>query len=128
MAIPQSALVADDEAHIRTYVRMILNQLGVAEVHEARTGDQALEVYKEKNPEVVFLDINMPGLTGMEVLPRILEMDSEAIVIMLTGHASRQLIENSAKQGAVHYIRKDTPKTEIVKLLETLFEEIFEDE
>lgn len=128
MAIPQSALVADDEAHIRTYVRMILNQLGVTEVHEARTGDQALEVFEAKRPDVVFLDINMPGLTGLEVLPRILEIDSEAIVIMLTGHASRHLIESSAKEGAVHYIRKDTPKAEIMELLQTLFKEIFEDE
>ncbi|MFO7726655.1 MAG: response regulator [Oceanipulchritudo sp.] len=128
MAIPRSALVADDEAHIRTYVRMILKQLGVGEVHEARTGEQALELFGEKKPEVVFLDINMPGLSGLEVLPKILEKDPDAAVIMLTGHASRRLIESSAQKGALHYIRKDTPKAEITKLLKDLFEDTFEDE
>lgn len=124
MAIPQTALVADDENHIRSYVRIILTHLGVKEVFEAKTGDEALVVYKEKNPDVVFLDINMPGMTGLEVLPKIIEVNPGAVVIMLTGHASRHLVENAAQAGAVHYIRKDTPQQEISSMLKTLFDEL----
>lgn len=128
MAIPRSALLADDEKHIRAYVRIILTHLGVETVLEAKSGNEALEIYKEKRPDIVFLDINMPGLTGLEVLPMIMEFDPDAVVVMLTGHASRHLVEHSAKSGAVHYIRKDTPQQEISTMLNVLFDEIFEEE
>lgn len=128
MANPKSALIADDEKHIRAYVRLILNRLGVNEVYEASDGAQAIASYRENHPEVVLLDINMPGMTGLEVIPKLLEIDPDAIVIMLTGHASRHLVEGSAKAGAVHYIRKDTPQQEIADMLEELFKDIFGEE
>lgn len=128
MSIPRTALVADDENHIRSYVRIILTHLGVEEVFEARTGDEALALYKEKDPDVVFLDINMPGMTGLEVLPKIVEFDEEAVVIMLTGHASRHLVEHAAQAGAIHYIRKDTPQQEISGMLKNLFDELIDGE
>ncbi|NDV61152.1 response regulator [Puniceicoccales bacterium CK1056] len=124
MSIPRTALVADDENHIRSYVRIILTHLGVEEVFEARTGDEALVTFQEKNPDIVFLDINMPGMTGLEVLPKIMEIDEDAVVIMLTGHASRHLVEHAAQAGAIHYIRKDTPQQEISSMLKTLFDEL----
>lgn len=128
MSIPTSALIADDESHLRVYVRMILQQLGVETVYEAKSGDEALELYREHQPEVVFLDINMPGKSGLEVLPELLDHDPDAIAIMLTGHASRQLVETSERHGAAQYIRKDTPREQIMELLRGLFEEIFVDE
>ncbi len=128
MANPNSALIADDEKHIRSYVRLILNRLGVEEVYEANDGASAVESYRENKPDLVLLDINMPGMTGLEVLPIILEMDPEAVVVMLTGHASRHLIEGSAKAGAVNYIRKDTPQQEISDMLTELFNEIYEED
>jgi two-component system chemotaxis response regulator CheY len=128
MAIPKSALVADDENHIRSYVRIILNHLGVEQVFEASSGVEAVESFESNRPEIVFLDINMPGMTGLEALPRILEIDPDAVVLMLTGHASRHLVEGSAKAGAMHYIRKDTPQKEISSMLVELFDEIFEEE
>ncbi|MGC9450816.1 MAG: response regulator transcription factor [Oceanipulchritudo sp.] len=128
MAIPKSALVADDENHIRSYVRIILNHLGIETVYEAKSGQEAVDSFRENRPEVVFLDINMPGMTGLEALPVIMQEDPDAVVIMLTGHASRHLVEGSAKAGATHYIRKDTPQQEITKMLSELFNEIFGEE
>jgi two-component system chemotaxis response regulator CheY len=128
MANPNSALIADDEKHIRSYVRLILNRLGVEEVYEVNDGASAVESYRENHPDIVLLDINMPGMTGLEALPKILEIDPEAIVVMLTGHASRHLIEGSAKAGAVNYIRKDTPQQEISDMLTELFKELYEED
>lgn len=127
MAYPKSALIADDEKHIRSYVRIILNRLGLEDVREVANGQEAIDSYKQNPADIVFLDINMPGLTGLETLPKLMEIDPDAIVIMLTGHASRHLIEGSAKAGAVHYIRKDTPQQEISTMLTDLFDEIFGD-
>ncbi len=128
MANPKSALIADDEKHIRSYVRLILNRLGVTEVLEASDGREAIEVFKSAKPELVLLDINMPGLTGLEVIPEIMKIDPDAVVVMLTGHASRHLVEGSAREGAVQYIRKDTPQQEISEILSELFEELFEED
>ncbi len=128
MAKPNSALIADDEKHIRAYVRLILNRLGVDEVYEANDGASAVESYRENHPDIVLMDINMPGMTGLEALPQIIEINPEAIVVMLTGHASRHLIEGSAKAGAVHYIRKDTPQQEISDMLAELFKELYEED
>lgn len=128
MANPQSALIADDEKHIRSYVRLILNRLGVEEVFEANDGTEAIASYRENHPDLVLLDINMPGMTGLEVIPEILEIDPDAVIVMLTGHASRHLIEGSAKAGAIHYIRKDTPQQEISDMLSELFNEIYEED
>jgi YesN/AraC family two-component response regulator len=128
MAVPESALLADDEPHLRAYVRLILKKIGISKVIEASSGAEAVELYREQMPDVVFLDINMPDMTGLEALPKILEIDPDAIAIMLTGHASRSLVETSAKAGAVQYIRKDTPKEEIERMLVELFNEIFEEE
>lgn len=128
MALPKSALVADDENHIRSYVRIILNHIGIENVYEAKSGLEAVDSFRENRPEVVFLDINMPGMTGLEALPKILEIDPDAIVMMLTGHASRHLVEGSAKAGATHYIRKDTPQQEITTMLKEMFNELFGEE
>ena len=128
MARPKSALIADDEKHIRSYVRIILNRLGVEEVYEAANGNETVECFRQHRPQLVFLDINMPGMTGLEVLPKLLEIDEDAVVLMLTGHASRHLVEGSAKAGAVHYIRKDTPQQEISDMLVEVFEEYFGEE
>lgn len=128
MANPKSALIADDEKHIRSYVRLILNRLGVAEVHEAGNGRDAIELFRSVRPELVLLDINMPGMTGLEVIPEIMKIDPDAVVIILTGHASRHLVEGSVRAGAVQYIRKDTPQQEISDILAELFEEFFEED
>ena len=128
MAYPKSALIADDEKHIRSYVRIILNRIGIEEVFEATTGVEAVDSFRENRPDLVFLDINMPEMTGLEALPKIMEIDPDAVVLMLTGHASRHLVEGSAKAGAMHYIRKDTPQQEICDMLTELFDEVFEKE
>ena len=128
MANPKSALIADDEKHIRSYVRLILNRLGVAEIHEASNGREAIDLFRAVNPELVLLDINMPGMTGLEVIPEIMDIDPDAVIVMLTGHASRHLVEGSARAGAIQYIRKDTPQQEISNILSELFDEIYEED
>lgn len=127
-ALPKSVLLIDDEAHVRMYVRLILQQLGVNNILEAPNCEAGLEIFKTELPEVVLLDINMPGMTGLELLPKITRMYPETAVIMLTGQASRQLVETAEHGGAVFYIRKDLDRTEIARLLEDLFRQLFGEE
>jgi two-component system chemotaxis response regulator CheY len=110
-------LLVDDEAHIRKFVALILKQLGVTAIVEASNGAEAVEIYQREKPDLVLLDVNMPVLDGMQTLRQLNALDPDCIVIMLTSLANRQTVEEAMEHGAASYIRKDTPKEEILKSL-----------
>ncbi len=127
MSRPDTVLIVDDEVHLRTYLKLILKQIGFTSFHEAGNGREAIDKYKVEKPDIVLMDVNMPVMEGMEALKEIIEFDEEAIVVMMTSVASRQAVETSVELGASHYIRKDSKKDEIAEQLNTLIEEIWED-
>ena len=111
-------LLVDDEAHIRKYVSLIIKQLGrPVTISEAGNGEEALVAYQANKPDLVLLDVNMPQMDGLETLDKLLELDPDCVVIMLTSLANRETVERAMERGAVNYIRKDTPKEEIAKAL-----------
>lgn len=127
MATPESVLICDDEAHVRLYLKIILRKIGLEEFYEASDGAMGVKIYKENQPELVLMDVNMPKVDGIEALKQIIAFDPEAVVIMMTSQASRKVIEESQILGASQYIRKDTSKEDIEKLLRETFENIWED-
>lgn len=127
MSQPTHALLVDDEQHLRMYLKLILKQVGFTDFYEAVNGEEAVELYKAHQPDLVLMDVNMPKKEGMEALQDIIEFDEDAVVIMTTSVASREAVQTSAELGATHYIRKDTPKDEMIALLKGIVEEIWED-
>jgi two-component system, chemotaxis family, chemotaxis protein CheY len=114
-------LLVDDEAHIRKYVSLILQQLGSPRIVEAANGEEAIARYQSERPDLVLLDVNMPQMDGIETLRSLKQVDPDSIVVMLTSLANRQTVEHALELGAENYIRKDTPKDEIaVALNETI--------
>jgi two-component system chemotaxis response regulator CheY len=113
MIYPQTILLTDDEPHIRKFIGLVLRQFDNPRILEAGDGNQAIELYKAHQPDLVLLDVNMPVLDGVQALARIKEIDPDAIVVMLTSLANRQTVEECLKLGAVDYIRKDTPRDEL---------------
>ena len=77
-------LIVDDSADIRSLIRVILESKGHKVVGEAEDGEGALKAFTELRPEIVLLDIIMPGMSGVEVLGEIRKLDPEARVIMVT--------------------------------------------
>ena len=126
MAFNGKILLVDDEPHIRKFVGLLLKQLGSPTIIEAANGREALDLYRQERPDLVLLDVNMPGLDGLATLRALRELDPEVVVIMLTSLASRQTIEGAADLGACLYIRKDTPKDEMLKMLRETIETVFE--
>lgn len=126
MSRPDSALIVDDEAHLRTYFKLILKQIGFSVLHEAENGQEGIDKYKEHQPDLVLMDVNMPIMEGMEALKEIIDFDDEAVVVMTTSVASRQAVEMSVELGASHYIRKDTRKEEIAEILNNLIKDIWD--
>jgi len=98
-------LVIDDERSIRNTLKEILEYEG-HEVKLAEGGAQALEVIKAGQVDLIFCDIKMPGMDGLEVLDKLGEMGTEAPVIMISGHGSIDTAVDCIKKGAYDFIEK----------------------
>ncbi len=109
-----TALIADDEAHMRTFLKLILMDLGIQKVYLMQNGMDAVEAFKEYHPNLVLLDINMNKMNGVEALEQIKEINPNASVVMMTAVATRDSVEDCKKKGAIYYILK-TQKPEIIK-------------
>lgn len=128
MSFNGKILLVDDEAHVRKYIGLIVRQLGSPTVIEASNGREAVELYQTARPDLVLLDVNMPLQDGIQTLKQLNQIDPECVVVMMTSLASRQIIEEAAELGAANYIRKDTPKDEILALLQQTISQCFASE
>ncbi len=104
MTRPIRVLMVDDEARFRETTRKILAGKGFDTIL-AENGEQAVEKL-EDSPDVIILDIRMPGMDGHEVLARIRETHPDLPVIMLTGHGDQASAEQALAQGASDYLAK----------------------
>lgn len=118
-------LVVDDEAHVRRYLSLVARGLGAVQVHEAPDGESALAIYPTLSPApiLVLLDVNMPGIDGIETLRRLRAAGYENPAVMLTSLANRQTVEDAMDAGADHYLRKDTQKEEILAALRAVLDQ-----
>jgi two-component system, chemotaxis family, chemotaxis protein CheY len=107
-------LLVDDEPHIRKYLGLIARGLGSPVIIEAGSGEDALAKYQQESPQLVLLDVNMPGMDGLEILAALLAQDPDALVVMMTSLVNRQTVEQCLTLGAASYLRKDTPKEAIL--------------
>ena len=98
-------LVVDDEKIIVNLLREFLQRKNY-EVITANDGTEALEKVRRESPKVVLLDINMPGMSGLDVLQRIKQHDPNMGVIMVTAMADEELGRNALASGAFDYIMK----------------------
>lgn len=117
MTFSGKALIIDDEPHVRKYIGLILRSLGATAIVEAANGVEGVAAFQRDRPDIVLLDVNMPGLDGIQTLRQIRAANPAAAVVMLTSLSNRQTIEEAADGGALHYIRKDTPRDEMIALL-----------
>jgi two-component system nitrogen regulation response regulator NtrX len=98
-------LVVDDEEPIRKTLRMTLEYEGY-EVSEASSGSEALEKIDNEPPELLFLDIKMPGMDGLEVLEEIRARTTASQVVMISGHGTVETAVQATKLGAFDFIEK----------------------
>ena len=114
--IPISILVVDDE---RDFVEMLSLRLSDAGhvIKAAFDGRQALEILETWEPDVVILDIRMPGLDGMETLKRIKAKHPIVEVILLTGHGAIDTAVDGMKSGAFDYLLKPAEHEELLEKL-----------
>jgi two-component system, NtrC family, nitrogen regulation response regulator NtrX len=98
-------LVVDDEAEIRRSVRMILEYEGF-EVLEASSGPDGVSIVERESPDLVFLDIKMPGMDGLDALQRIKTSNEALPVVIISGHGTVSTAVEATKAGAFDFIEK----------------------
>jgi DNA-binding NtrC family response regulator len=116
MAKKGSILVCDDEEIMRDVLETILTGAGY-KVDLAKTGEEAVEAYEQKNYDVVLMDVSMPGKGGLTALEEIIRMDAEAVVLMVTAYATFDTAISAWDKGAAGCIRKPFQNEQILALV-----------
>src|SRR3954469_13994877 len=98
-------LIVDDEPGIRAALSQLLEYEGYA-VRQAGNAVDALSEYAKFAPDLVFMDVKMAGIDGLEALKRLREQDPRAIVVMISGHGTIQTAVESTQLGAYDFLEK----------------------
>ncbi len=111
---PIRVLLADDHTIVLAGIRGLLTKLdGVEVVGEAADGHETLRLAEALRPDIVLLDIAMPGMNGLEVAQRLSELDPAIRVIVLSMHASEEYVLRALRAGAAGYLLKDSAVAEL---------------
>jgi two-component system chemotaxis response regulator CheY len=111
-------LVADDSLLMRKLIRDVATGAGWEVAGEAADGSEAVALYERLRPDLVTMDIVMPGMGGLEALRAIRALDPEARVVMVTALDQKQTLLESIREGAIDFVVKPFDPGRIVSLLE----------
>ena len=114
---PTRVVIAEDEAIIRLDLKEILEEEGYDVVGETGRGDEAIELVRELRPDLVILDIKMPGLDGLTAA-RTIAGERLAAVLILTAFSQRELVEQARDAGALAYLVKPFQKSDLIPAIE----------
>ncbi len=123
LLVPTAALIIDDEAHVRAYVKLLLRPFGVETFYEAANVVEARVLWARHRPGLVMLDVNMPGENGLVFLYEVRADDKEAYVVILSADTQMSTVREAITYGANGFIRKDRPADQMIKELEGIFEQ-----
>ena len=115
---PPKVLIVDDNDLMRTLLRGILRSENYLIIGEAKNGALAIEFIERQVPDIVFLDVMMPEMDGLEALTNIKEKNPEIVVIMITGNPSKENVEESIQGGASGFIIKPFNSAKVLDTLE----------
>jgi len=111
-------IICDDQALIRDGLQMLLKlEADIEVVGLAQNGAEAVELVERKNPDLVLMDLKMPGMNGVEAARRICQSHPKVKVLVLTTYDDDAWVFDAIRAGASGYLLKDTPREEVVKAI-----------
>ncbi len=109
--------LCDDSILARKQVKDVLISNGCTSIVESKDGEETIEIYKKEKPDLVFMDIVMPKLDGVEAVRQIMEFDPSAKIIMLSSVGTRGQIKDAIDAGAKDFIQKPFKTEQIIDIL-----------
>ena len=114
-------ILVDDHAVVRAGVRRLLEQEPLFDViGEAESGEKAYQLFGELNPDVMVMDLSMPGMGGLEAIRRILMRDEKAKILVLSMHEDLSFANQALKLGAKGYLIKNTLGDDLVQSIQAI--------
>ncbi len=110
-------MVVDDALYMRITYRNMLEGSGAEIVAEAENGEQAVDMYEETKPDVVLLDLTMPGMSGQEALRHIMQMDRGARVVVVSAMGQETFIKECLQLGAKSFMIKPFKEKALLNVL-----------
>ncbi len=101
-----SVLIVDDDENARVFLRSFARSLGCEKIEVVHSGQEALKRAKTMKPDIVFLDIEMPGVSGLETLQQLLVENAGQHVVMVSAHSSLNNVQGAIKSGAKGFVVK----------------------
>ena len=116
-----NVMLVDDHAVVRMGFKMLLESASeIRVIAEAENGEAGIKGYMEHKPDVVVMDITMPGIGGMEAIERILAKDSNAKILVLSAHEDSVHPKRVLNAGAMGYLTKRSAAEELIKAIRTV--------
>lgn len=110
-------LICDDSMLVRKKLKEVLKECGYENILEANDGQSAINSYQENTPDLVFMDIIMPGKNGIEAVKEIIQFDKSAKIIMASSAGTKEHVKQAIKAGAFEFVQKPWETEEISKIL-----------
>ncbi|KAF3981466.1 MAG: response regulator transcription factor [Methylococcales symbiont of Hymedesmia sp. n. MRB-2018] len=118
MKTPISVMLADDHAVVRSGLRRLLEQNdNIKVVAEAESGKQAYHLFGDTTPDVLVMDISMPGIGGLEALRRIIHRYNSAKVVIFSMHESATFAVQALTSGAISYVAKSSEAQDLIQAI-----------
>jgi DNA-binding NarL/FixJ family response regulator len=117
-----SVLVCDDLPAVQTMMRRMLERQGFTVAGLASNADEVLALYRERRPDVVLLDLNMPGANGLDLLRSLRALDPPARVVIVSGAGDAELRDEAQALGAADWVLKPVYGASLVALLRGVVE------
>lgn len=116
-------LICDDSLLIRKKLRDLLEKCKCKEIYEAENGNVAIQMAKEKKPDLIFMDIVMPDKDGIEALGEIKEILPEAKVVMASSAGTKEHLKKALDKGAYDFIQKPIAFEAVLNIIEKVLKE-----
>jgi DNA-binding NarL/FixJ family response regulator len=110
-------LIVEDHPIVRAGLRRLLSPEPRIEIWEAASGKEALSIFKARRPDLVILDLNLPGIGGLEVIGRLKMEDAAVRILILSVHDNALYVTRAMQAGATGYVSKSAPPDEILEAI-----------